>query len=419
MKILWIVNTIFPYPAEQIGVNKTAFGGWLSSLANNLKECDNIELAIATLYNGKNIKKFNDGKIVYYLIPGLLNEKYNRKLEKYWKQINDEFKPDLVNIHGTEFAHGLAFINACPNIKTVTSIQGLVSAISKVYYANIKISDILKNITLRDILRKDTIIQAKKKYEKRGKNEIEIIKKSNAIIGRTTWDYANCKAINYNLQYYISNETLRSTFYNKIWNIANAEKHTLFVSQGSYPIKGLHYAIEAVSILKNKYSDIKLFVAGNNIIETKSLKQRVKLSGYAKYLIKLIKKYNLENNIVFLGVLDESQMIDRLLKTHVFISPSALENSSNSLGEAMLLGMPCIASNVGGTMDMLVHKNEGFLYPYTEPSMLAYYISQYFENEDLCIEYGKNAKKTANKRHDSKQNTQDIINIYKSIIGDD
>lgn len=416
MKILWIVNTIFPYPAEQIGISKTSFGGWLNGLADNLKENSSVELAIATIYKGKSVKKFNDEKITYYLLPGVIQKRYDKKLEKYWKEVNEEFKPDLVHIHGTEYAHGLAFINACPNIKTVTSIQGLVSIYEDVYYANMKMKDIIKNITFRDIARRDTLINARKRFIKRGINEKEIIKKSNAILGRTTWDYANCKAINSNLNYYISNETLRNEFYNKTWNIDNIEKHTIFASQGSYPIKGLHYAIEAINILKYQYPDIKLYVAGSNIIQQDTLKQRIKLSGYAKYLIKLIKKYDLENNIIFLGTLNENEMVDKLLKSNVFVSPSAIENSSNSLGEAMLIGMPCVASNTGGTMDILEHKEEGFLYPYTEPAMLAEYISKYFENPNLCTEYGKNAKKKALERHNAEKNVERIVEIYKELV---
>lgn len=53
MKILWIVNTIFPYPAKKLGMTETPFGGWLNGLVDTLKEENNIELAIATVYDGK------------------------------------------------------------------------------------------------------------------------------------------------------------------------------------------------------------------------------------------------------------------------------------------------------------------------------------------------------------------------------
>ena len=416
MKILWIVNTIFPYPASKIGQEKCCFGGWLNGLANMLKDNNDIKLAIATVYNGKEIKKYDDGKIIYYLVPGLPTIKYNSKLEAYWKEVKKEFKPDLVNIHGTEFAHGLSFKKACPNVKVITSIQGLTSVIAKVYYAGLDTQEILKNITFRDLLRHDSIFQQKRKFANRGKNEIELIKKSEAIIGRTTWDYANTKAINPEEKYFIGNETLRTGFYSKEWNIQNIEKHSIFTSQGSYPIKGLHFLLQAVYILKQSYPDLKLYIAGNNITNTTTLMKKIKFGGYAKIIKKLIKKYNLENQVEFTGLLSEEEMINRYLKSNVFVLPSAIENSSNSLGEAMLLGMPCVATNTGGTMDILKHKEEGLLYPYTEPAMCADYISRYFEDDKLCIEYGRQAREKALSRHNAENNANQIIKIYNEII---
>lgn len=416
MKVLWIVNTIFPYPAKKIGVNKCYFGGWLNGLADNLKNNNEIKLAIATVYNGRKLLKFNDGKIIYYLVPNKKILKSKETIKNYWKEIDRVFNPDIIHIHGTEIGIGKAVVETCSNRIIITSIQGLVSKISQVYIANIENKDIINNITFRDIIKQDNILQQQKKFRRRGKNEVEIIKKSNAIIGRTTWDYANVKAINPDVKYYIGNETLREVFYNKNWNIENIERHTLFCSQAGYPIKGFHYLVQAIYILKKKYSDIKLYVAGNNIVDSSTLKSRLKKSGYAKYIESLIKKYELQENIVFTGLLDEEQMLQRLLKTHVFVLPSAIENSSNSLGEAMLLGMPCVASNAGGTMDILEHKKEGYLYPYTEPAMCAEYISRIFENDNLAITFGKEAQAVAYKRHNPIKNVNTVIEIYKQLI---
>lgn len=415
MRILWIVNTVFPYPAEKIGISKNVFGGWLIGLANELKKNNNIQLAIATVYNGKTIKEFNDKNIKYYLLPGKLNKIHNKKLEKYWKKIVLMFEPEIVHIHGTEYSLGVSFQNACPEIKTIVSIQGLVSVCANVYCANLKTTTILQNITLRDIIKRDTILQAKRRFYKKGKNEISSIKKANMILGRTTWDYANIKYITKSNKYFKLNEILREKFYNAKWNIENIERHSIFISQGSYPLKGLHYAIEAIYLIKKEYSDVRLYIAGNNLLKSESLRDKIKTTGYAKYIKKLIKKYELEENIIFTGLLDEKKMIERLLKTHVFALTSAIENSSNSLCEAMLIGMPCVASNTGGTMDMVEHNIEGFLYPYTEPAMLAEYISRYFESDELCIKYGEKAKEKSEKRHNRDEIKEKIVELYENI----
>lgn len=418
MKILWIVNTIFPYPAEKLGYNKSVFGGWMLGLMNKLIENDDIELAIATTYSGIELKKYIDHRVVYYLLPCKNNYKYDSNLEHYWIDINDDFKPDIVHLHGTEFAHGLAFLNVCPHVKSVVSIQGLVSLYGDAYLHGIDKSDIIKNITFRDIIKGDNLYQAQRKFLKRGETEIKILQLADRIIGRTSWDYAGTMQFTDVSKYCKCNENLRDVFYNSRWDYSKIEKHTIFVSQASYPIKGFHEVIKALATIKKYYSDVKVYVAGLNITDVSSLNKKIKLNGYAKFLIKQMKKYEVMDNIVFLGLLNEEDMVSRLLKSNVFVQASILENSPNSLGEAMLIGMPIVASNVGGTSDMLVDKKEGYLYPYGETNLLAKYIVDVFDAGDKAIELGNNARSHALKTHNRQKNANDMINIYRSITNE-
>lgn len=75
-----------------------------------------------------------------------------------------------------------------------------------------------------------------------------------------------------------------------------------------------------------------------------------------------------------------------------------------------------MASNTGGTMDILKHEKEGMLYPYIESAMLAEYISNFFESDELCIKYGKEARKTALDRHNPEKNVRQIMEVYKKIL---
>lgn len=77
--------------------------------------------------------------------------------------------------------------------------------------------------------------------------------------------------------------------------------------------------------------------------------------------------------------------------------------------------MPCVASNTGGTPDMLQHKKEGFLYSYTEPAVLAHYISSYFDDNDLAVKSGENAKSHASNTHNKRKNIEDLIKIYNNL----
>ena len=104
------------------------------------------------------------------------------------------------------------------------------------------------------------------------------------------------------------------------------------------------------------------------------------------------------------------------LSCNVFVSTSTVENSPNSIGEAMLLGCPIVASNVGGIKNMLVDEKEGLLYPVDEFYMLASYIKRIFSDDSLAIKLGNNAKDHAIVTHDFEKNYNNMLDIYKQII---
>lgn len=413
MNILWITNTIFPAPSKAMGIPSPIFGGWMYGTAIQIAKKPSINLAVATIYHEKKFQKFDIKGIVYYLLPSKAITSYQKNLEKQWKIVCEEFKPDIVHIHGTEFLHGLACMRSCPKNKYIVSIQGLVCVITRYYYSGINKWDILKNITFRDLLRFDTIFQAKKKFEKRGEFEKEYIQRTNIVSGRTSWDIAHVKAIKPEINYHPINRTLRDSFYTKDkWDISTKTDFTIFLNQAGYPIKGLHQVLKAIAILKQDFPDIRLRVAGRNIIRNNSLLERIKLSGYGSYILGLIKKLKLGKNIHFTGLLNKKEMVAEYKNAHIFICPSSIENSPNSVGEAQILGVPTIGSFVGGTMDMIEHGKDGFLYRFEEVEMLVYYIRKIFNNDDLANDLSKNGIYNATQRHNPKTNLNAYLALY-------
>ena len=148
------------------------------------------------------------------------------------------------------------------------------------------------------------------------------------------------------------------------------------MSQAATPIKGLHFMLRAMPEILKNYPDAHLYVAGNDLTKTDSIYGKLKISSFAKYIKRLITEYGLEEKVTFTGSLTEHQMKERFLKSNVFVSPSTIENSPNSLGEAMLLGVPCVSSDVGGVKNLMKHEEEGYVYQTDAPYMLAYYIKK-------------------------------------------
>ncbi|MGM0792398.1 MAG: glycosyltransferase family 4 protein [Bacillota bacterium] len=419
MKILWVTN--IPLPEVSLLMNETPppFGGWLVNASKILSNRDEIELSVAfPRLHSKEVRKLKGNKINYYAFPAvnMANEE-TIKNNDHLKTILRELKPDLVHIFGTEYAHSLSMVNACKEygIKTVINIQGLVSVYTDHYTASLPIR-IQKRFTFRDFIKQDNILQQQKQFKKRGTLEIEAIQNTDNIIGRTTWDKACISQINPNAHYHFCNETLREEFYKYEWSMETCEKYSIFLSQAGYPIKGLHYVLEALPLILKRYPKTKLYIAGPDITSVTTLKEKLTKSSYAKYVTELIDRYNLKNHVFFTGRLDEKQMCERFLKSHVFVSPSIVENESNSLSEAKILGVPSIATFVGGVIDRLKKDEEGFLYQHDAPYMLAYYVCELFKNNDLAIKFSKNARRTALQTHDKEKNTNQLIKIYKRIV---
>lgn len=418
MRILWITNIPFPNVCDMLGIPKHVGGGWMTSLAAVLQRTENLQLGIASIYLGSGLQSFSIENVNYYLLPkGNTRQLYDAGLERLWLQIIHQFNPDLIHIHGTEYAHGLACMKASPNQKYVVSIQGMVSIYSKYYYAGIKFWELLENITFRDLRSCDSIFHGQRKFRLKGKLEHEYLKHGVHIIGRTSWDYAHTQEVNPHTVYHKCNEVLRPLFYiSDKWTLPNVNKYSVFVSQAGYPIKGLHQILRAIAIVRNYFPEVSLRVAGIDITYSGKHHGFWNLDGYGLYIKRLIKNLSLQDCITFTGPLEEEKMVQEFQTAHIFVCPSSIENSPNSIGEAQIIGTPCIASFVGGIPDMISHERTGLLYPFEEYSMLASQIIRIFNNNDLAQSLSSAEIVEAESRHNRVMIRDKMISIYHEII---
>lgn len=420
MKVLWITNIILPPLADHLKKSTKGSGGWMSASIEALRTaCSDITFAVASCGgNGINLKKEING-VIYYLIPFPENQKrYVKEMESYWQEIKSDFQPDIVHIHGSEYTHGLAYIRACGSKNVILSLQGLISVIVRYQKGGISEKDARNAFTLYD-LRAGSINGMDKFNDMRIEMEHSYFRALNHVIGRTSWDRKHVKTINPNINYHFCNETLRSDFYDKSWSLERCKKHSIFLSSAAIPLKGAHKVFEALPYILQKFPDTVVYVAGRNIMDPKSIKDWLKLSGYGNYLRKLIKKLKIANHIKILGLLDSDEMVNAYLNCHVFVCPSSIENSPNSLGEAQLLGVPSVASYVGGVSDFIEHGKTGFIYRFEEVELLADYVCRIFANDQLAKELSESEKIVAKQRHDKALNVSTTLSIYNNIINND
>lgn len=424
-KVLWVCGLPPKEIAENAGLSISNGGGWIHGYFDNMKKSTEFRLSVCfPIDNQEQPISGKVGGITYHSFYQRANMagisdavSVPQKMCEDLSRIVQLEKPDILHIFGTENAFSLCAFRVFSNSRnTVLHIQGLTSVCADYYDAGLPFP-VLHRIVPSTVFR-GTIAFQKRVMRRRGKAEEILIKESKNVMGRTDWDEAHCKRINKKVRYFHCGEILRNAFYcSDKWMYQSCEKHTLFMPQGPYPIKGLHTVIEALNLLKQDYPDVCLSVAGNSPIKDSSLKGKLAISSYGVYLRSLINKYGLERNLSFLGALSEPQMAEHMLKANVFVMASYIENSPNSLGEAMLLGLPCVASDVGGVASMLEHRKEGFLFQHNDPGMLAYYISKVFDSgSDIEATMSAHARARANINHSVKENVQSLHHIYREIL---
>ncbi|MDE7478689.1 MAG: glycosyl transferase 4, partial [Lachnospiraceae bacterium] len=279
MKVLWLCNIMLPFIAKSLGQRIVIKEGWLSGLASKLitnQEKNDITLAICfpesenrAFVKGDTslfIKDKAQG-INYYIFreDTIHPENYDAGMEESLGAVIKDFEPDIIHIFGTEYPHTLACVKAFGRPeRTLIGIQGLCSAIAEVYMADLPHS-VQKKKTFRDILKKDGLFEQQAKFAKRGEYEKEALSLVGHVTGRTHFDREMTKQYTPHAQYHFMNETLRSDFYNDIWNIDRIERYSLFLSQGNYPIKGLHYVIDILPEIVEEYEETIVYVAGDVI----------------------------------------------------------------------------------------------------------------------------------------------------------
>lgn len=427
MKVLWICNIMLPTIARQLGISYSNREGWLSGLLERVVQeqgWNRIELGIAFPVE-EEMKDFqrtmqlgeNGSCVCYGFMENLETpEIYDAGLEDRMKEIIGDFRPDILHVFGTEFPHALAAIRAFDRPEhTLVGIQGVCSAIAEEYMADLPMK-VQRQVTLRDRIRQDSIRQQQKKFRQRGEHEKEALLLTGNIAGRTDFDRAQAAKINPTAKYHYLNETLRGLFYRDRWKRTTCRPYSIFLSQGDYPLKGFHYLLRALPRVLEQFPETHVYVAGNNIIECGTIQDRLKLSAYGKYLRKLIKDNHLRDKVTMLGRLSAEEMKEQYLQSHLFVLPSALENSPNSLGEAMLLGVPCVAADVGGVHNLLTDGGDGMLYPAGDVEALADRIIEIFTKEAIVERFSDNARKHARVNHDADQNYYRLIHIYREIL---
>lgn len=392
MKILWLA----PFPISELSKYLSGYhsdtpskGMWLFNLLNEFKGFKDLEVHIVT-YTSKINRSItiSQGNLTFHIVRHripLINKGYpgyfpvnrtfhypllKRKLRRFINIIN----PDLIHVHGTEDVYGLVPIKT--KIPVLVSIQGI---INEIYLRNKTLSHFFQRQIETKCLKAYTNFGCRTNFDK------DFVKKSNPE----------------SIIHYLP-EAVNPIFFNVNYE-PKEDKIVNFVGTVS-KAKGIIILIEAMTKVCAHFPEVKL-----NIIGPPNNRDQKELS-------ELISNHNLNENIIFHGFKTPEEILQLHLDARLYVLPTLMDNSPNSLCEAMTLGMPCIASRVGGIPSLINDQINGLLFEPGNSDELAEKMIFLLSDIGYSIKLGKNARVLAFKRNYPDEVAKTTFDVYKSII---
>jgi glycosyltransferase involved in cell wall biosynthesis len=367
---------------------------------------------------------FEYGKTWYYPVEQLGSSKGRRlmnriagraetgeNLEAFLKAI-ELFKPDIIHVHGTEFPFGL-ILREVRKIPVVVSIQGNLTVYREKYFAGVSLPGLWRGWrTGYPFYGADYKI-----WRRRMEVEQEILRRTRFVFGRTDWDRRVARALAPDAEYFHVDEVIRSRFYGLEWaggareeggDKAGARRAApvFFTTSSPSIYKGFEMIIDTARVLVGNGFAFEWMVAG--LKESDPLVRLICKMKKVKDLVAL--------NIRLLGTLGEWAVAEMLVSCDAYIQVSHIENSPNSVCEAMLAGVPVIASFAGGTGSLLRDGVEGVLVQDGDPYVLAGAMQEVTGQPEKYAAMAAEGRKAAQKRHDPVAIITVMLGRYREII---
>lgn len=416
-RVLWFTSTASKYDQGKHHYNGC---GWIESLEEQLKKEDSIELAISFFHKINQDKAFKDGTTYYPILRKSVKKEPFKYIWNTWRsklpreeqvipqflQVIDDFKPDVIHIFGTEEI--FASMQTHTKVPVVIHLQGLLNPYENAYFP---VGHSLKSFFLSPIFLKLNLIGFGrganfKLFQNAAKREAINLRNAKFVMGRTEWDKRIAKIYNPEVQYFHVDEVLRPIFYqNDIKINTQSDTITIISTLSSTIYKGIDLVLKTASILKTETSinfEWKIIGFDRN---NKLLKYFITSTGIIPEKV----------DLKFVGKKSPDDLIGLLNEADIFVHPSYIDNSPNSVCEAQISGVPVIACNVGGIASLIEHKESGILVPSNGVFELVSWIVELSNNSQLLSSIAQKGKLKAQLRHNQTKIVQDLVAVYKAI----
>ena len=431
MRVLWFANTPSRYTAPGSKYNGY---GWVASLEEEIAGRVSLSVAFTTAgplarTDGRRGKvawqKEEQNGVTYYLIDNgyeasrrdrmrfLLSGRRQRLKEEAvlvdaFTDIVRDAAPDFIEVFGSEHAFGL--VAGKTDIPVVLHVQGILGPYRQAYLppAVPKWRFLLTPPAPGAFLhRLFTLKQWRWKCDR--ERRIHAVVRNYLV--RTDWDRAETLKMQPQARLFHGGEILRPPFYKTYQDAYTKHPFTpdyllLVTTISEAPYKGTDLLLRTGKLLREKGLKFRWYVFGN--VSPALFEKSVGITEE-------------EAGLEFLGVTDWHGIVTALRPREghrsVYVHPSYIENSSNSICEAQILGAPVVACRVGGTPSLIEDGVTGLMVPAGDAEAMAAAILSLAWDPDKCAALAGAAREAALVRHDKERIVAELIHVYETLHG--
>jgi glycosyltransferase involved in cell wall biosynthesis len=359
---------------------------WIVHLSNALADRSDVELHLVTESTRvSSTQRAQKGRIAFHAVktgipflnrgfppwlPLDILSGFRASIAGLLKEIQ-AIEPDIVHAHGTEAAYALTA--ARTRLPYLISIQGIVTE----YF---KTDPCLRSRIVRH-------------YEQ------DCVRHAKYFTCRTNFDTGFVRSVNPNARIFTIHEAMNPVYFQNEWRVREEDRLLYVGSLESR--KGLSVLLEALKLVaQTKPKTMLTVIGGGNLTPYRQLCERLQITG----------------RVQFLGFQSAEQIARYHLESQIFVLPSGNENSPNTLAEAMVSGMPVIATAVGGIPSMVEHGQSGWLVPPRNPAELANAILQLLNDPGQRARLAQGARQRARDRHLPERVAAQTAQAYQEIL---
>jgi glycosyltransferase involved in cell wall biosynthesis len=385
MRVAWLA----PYPVETLAPALSLARqvsshpcSWIVSLAEALARRADVELHLLTesqlVWKPQTVRQ---GNVTFHVVRDavpLTNRGWPPWLPwgamtgfgglvKRFGQVLEQVRPEVVHAHGTEHSYALAGLRS--GFPCLVSIQGVVSRIAEV-------AD-LRHSTLRRRL------------------EEQAVRGGKWFGCRTAFDTRFVRSLNPSARIFTLQEAMNPVYFRNQWE--PREEATLLFVGGLERFKGLGTLLEALAGLPAARLAV---IGGGDHRPWQAMCGRLGIAG----------------RVEFLGFQTAEQIAARHRRAQVLVLCSQMENSPNALAEAMVSGMPVVATAVGGIPSLVDDGRSGRLVAPGDPKQLAAVLAELLADSGKRAALGREAQMVARQRHLPETVAEQTMRVYKEIL---